>query len=188
MSFVTLAREVLSILGPEWTPQAHTASGWNSDNDFEPQYLHCDGPDGARLYLNLEKGKIRVSGGHADNKVSCAVGGPSTIRISETKPAAQIAADIKRRLLSDLTSHVAACNARIAEDRAFEALTAKNAAALAAITGTRIGGRSHEEPSIYVPDAGDLRVSGNSIRFERFSVNANEAIAMLAALVKARGK
>jgi hypothetical protein len=184
--FQTLLQTVAALLGKQWSA---LPSSRNPDMGI-PCYLHLAGADGARLYLNGETGltRLRVSGGYENHATSLAARDDLnlTIHMSASKTPAQITADITRRLLPDLATHVAACKAKLAEANAYEALTVDTAGRLAALVKARVDGREGGERSLWVQDAGTLRANGDRVTFERFTIAADEAAAMLSALVRFR--
>jgi hypothetical protein len=195
-----LASAIANELGAAWSVRPQLEE---SRND-----VHADlvGPDGSeiafhRITWGAGRGKLSVGGRFGDWKVMREElrhreRHPS-IRVSEARTAAQIAADIRRRLLPGLAELVARCNARVASTTVHQNAVGGTAARIVAATGAQLVESTKwrevdpGRPELHIFDDDhriDMRVwTPGYVTFCEFSVTEDEAIVVLAALA-ARAK
>jgi hypothetical protein len=169
---------------------------------------HADlvGPDGSeiafqRITWGAGRGKLSVGGRFADWKVMREElrhrERQPSISVSEARPPAQIAADIRRPLLPGLAELVARCNARVASTTAHQNAVGGTAARIVAATGAQLVESTKwrevdpGRPELHVFDDHriDMRVwTPGYVTFCEFSVTEDEALAVLAALAASRRK
>jgi hypothetical protein len=199
--FQALARDIVKELGPSWERE--------KDENPAPQtsVRLVDYSGRVKLYVSLvtygkDAGKLSISAAHTapdahkhtpyDEKF------PS-IHVSASKTPAQIVADMRRRVFPDTSRLIAAIDERMSANTAHIDLTTATTERVGKTIGAPMrplsrfrkeDGRTREVDVYHSRDLrgmlGTVAVSGESVTFERFEVNADEAIAMLAALVKAR--
>lgn len=196
-----LAGAIAKELGAAWSVRPQRE---DSKNDAHADLLKPDGSEITlhRITWGAGRGKLSVGGRFGDWKVMRdelrhRERHPS-IRVSEARTAAHIAADIRRRLLPGLTELVARCNARAASTTAHQNAVGATAARVVAAAGAQLiqstkwrevdPGRP--ELRIFDDDQRiDLRVwKPGQVTFCEFSVSEDEAIAVLAALAASRAK
>lgn len=190
-----IAHDVAKALGKGWSVE-------KKERDYS-HYVEVLGPDGAAISISTarEKDRLYISGNYDDRidgeqvwLVPYKTTNPS-ITVAMTKSAEQIAADITRRLLPDYLPLLADCQKTVEQHKSFRATTAATADRVAAAVGGRVdgprNGRSSTQVSVYHSDdlqgqTGDITISGTGVSFDRLSVDADEAIAMLHALAAIR--
>lgn len=196
-TFRVKAHAIVKELGTGW--KMETPKGDDSIFDNRVEFV---GPDGAKLYLSVDGyrnlGKVHVSARHqnhdAHKHVPYKESFPS-INVSSSKTAAQIAADIKRRVFPGMVALLAKVNEGITAAAAYVDTTDKTAYDLAVAIGGGVEdldkySSNKNRRIVRAHAAGDdfrFEVTGERIEFPSMVVDATEAAAILKTLAKLRG-
>jgi len=175
--------------------------GWRVGGKSYGHYVEISGEGEERLGLRVEDVEtLKISGvfpTHEDGREVWSLPyGKKTPSIKVSlwrKTPDQIGRDIERRLWPEYAPLLAEAIKSREERRSHETTSKDVAERLASVVGAKVkrldGGnleidmyRSRELPEF----TGDVKVSGDSVRFDRFYVSPSEAEAMLVALVETR--
>lgn len=155
----------------------HLPDGWTAHApDTHDNGVYFRGPDSIELHMKYAQGRYEITGVATREEIrqKRSGEGPRPITVAASKSPAQIAGDIRRRLLPGWIAHVTALRERVATHHAYERRTRSFRDELLRVLGKSGHPLAHDENTIYllIEDGyGSIRVSGDTVYFERFSVH-----------------
>lgn len=182
---------------------ARELDGWQVESRSVRDYGHyvqIEGPGSATIgfYLDSRKKTAELRGIFPPDRHGKMYELPYNkqtpkINVSLNKTGAQVAADIERRLWPEYEKMLTEALRSHAEYAAYENTSLDLAKKLAKLVGAPIDARSPSDVRVnlykseLLPEfTGDLKVSGDGVRLDRFYLTFEQAEAVLRALVKSR--
>jgi hypothetical protein len=185
---------------------AHMPEGWTaSAPDGHDNGVYLNGPDNVQLHISYIRvyssadDRLNISGAPAREEWKQASdyrdrkdfpNARKGITVSVSKSPSQIARDITKRLLPAYLPYVAELRKRLASENDYEARVVTFRAQLLAALGS--AGVEHGDHDIYLhldDGYGTIRVSADSVSFDRFSLPGHLALEIAKVLAKgARSK
>lgn len=184
----------------ELAPEIAAAFGWEVVSKDYRHYVEIVGPGERKIGLSVVDGHGTMSVGGRFPTPPPSWGGSwlpydvksTKINVSLKKSAEAIARDIERRLLPEYEAQLEEALRRKAEHEGFEDKAMTNMKRIAKVVGAtgKLDPERHEvnlyRSSKLSEQHGDIKVSSDSVTFDRFSVTVDEAVAMLEALIEKR--